>query len=480
MRLIACGGLALALGSGCAGVKQYDGVKVTQGRKARTLQPLDLAQHAAASVGVVETDVSRGLAFVVASDGYLLTNRHVIEDADHIERIDFPALSPPRSFGSVQVVYIDPSRDLALLKVDPDKPLPALHFATNADQPMSRYLAEKDRVLLLDRVAEDGERAVDGRELEVGYIAHLGRVRDLRTYNEAVGPGPFFGVSNDVQRGQSGGPVLDRYGRAVGVVTWTWKHQRGGYAIPISEAVDMLATRPSLETEQGRQDRLKTRVDRFMTALYGGQVDDARRMISPTYARSVRTHTIELLAEAMAGDGQQAVFEFVKGLEEMLAEAGEAEAGEESRSFDRMHNWVLATGTDTFMEKLGLQGRIDRNQVVSFFFEFSQSYISSRRWGGSQPEAAIDSALLHLQTLDAARTFAFAELASTLDDRKVSIERVEMIPGVYAPQAVVTLKIKPKVDRDGPQDTPRRLVLQMRLEWGDWYMAQLQFQGVAA
>ncbi len=474
MRLIASCGLTFSLASGCAGVKHYEGVKLTEGRKSRALQPLDLARHAAASVGVVETNVSRGLAFVVASDGYLLTNRHVIEDADHIEKIDFPALSPPQSFGSVRVVYIDPSRDLALLKVDPQSPLPALALGTNVEEPMSRYLAEKDRVLLLDRVVEgEDQPAIDGRELEVGFVAHLGRVRETRTYNEAVGQGPFFGVSNDVQRGQSGGPVLDRYGRAIGVVTWTWKHQRGGYAIPISEAVDMLATRPKLDNEKVQKDRLQSRVEHFITALYGGRVDDARRMISPTYARKVRTHTIEAMAEAMAGDGKEAVFEFIKGLEEMLAEAA---SGEERKGFERMHEWVLATGTDPFLEKLGLGAALDRNQVVSFFFEFSQSYISSRRWGGQGPEAAIDAALLHLQTLDAARTFAFAELSSKLDDRKVHIEKVEIIPGVYAPQAVVTLEIKSTDDRTAGQ----RLVLQMRLEWGDWYMAQLQTQGVAA
>lgn len=476
-RLIASCGLALALGSGCAGVKHYDGVEVTEGRTRRALQPLDLARHAAGSVGVVETDVSRGLAFVVDKSGYLLTNRHVIEDADHIEKIEFPALSPARTFGSVRVVYIDPSRDLALLKVEPETPLPALDLGSNDVEPMSRYLAQTDRVLLLDRVADDDadKPLTDGRELEVGFVAHLGRVQELRTYNEAVGPGPFFGVSNDVRRGQSGGPVLDRYGRAVGVVTWTWKHVRGGYAIPITEAIDMLGERPNLDTKKGQQARLTNRLTKFMKALYGGKVDDARRMLSPTYSRSVRTRTIEVVAEAMSGDGQKAVFEFIKGLEGMLGD--EREDGQ----FERMHDWVLATGSDEFITQLGLYGQIDRNQVISFFFEFSQAYISARKWGGQGPESAIDASLLRLQTLDAARTFAFAEFSTTLADRKVRVERVDLIPGVYAPQAVVTLEVQAKTEGTGTPPKPaQRLVLQMRMEWGDWYMAQLQIQGAAA
>ena len=57
-------------------------------------------------------DVGRGLAFVIDPDGYLLTNRHVIEDADYIDNLTFPALQPAVSFASVRIVYIDPRRVL--------------------------------------------------------------------------------------------------------------------------------------------------------------------------------------------------------------------------------------------------------------------------------------------------------------------------------------------------------------------------------
>ncbi|MFY0541706.1 trypsin-like peptidase domain-containing protein [Nannocystis pusilla] len=135
----------------------------------------------------MSTDVGRGLAFVVDPDGYLITNRHVIEDADHIEDVTFPALRPQRSFAAVRIVYIDPSRDLALIKLDVDAPLPALSLATVGSAPIEDYLHAKDRVLLLARPGEDDALA-SGKKPD-GFVARTGNVRELEVFNPAVGPG---------------------------------------------------------------------------------------------------------------------------------------------------------------------------------------------------------------------------------------------------------------------------------------------------
>jgi hypothetical protein len=91
----------------------------------------------------------------------------------------------------------------------------------------------------------------------------------------------------------------------------------------------------------------------------------------------------------------------------------------------------------------------------------------------------MDAALARLQTVDAARTFAFAEVAkriSTGDD--IRLEKIELIPGAYAPQAVVHLRV---ADKPKAAATPAAsdLILQLRLEWGDWYVAELQTVGLA-
>ena len=275
--------LGLALSAGCASrPREYEGIAVIAGPGHRSMSNEDLVARVEKGIAVVETDVGRGMAFVIDPSGYLLTNRHVLEDADHIESVAFPALDPPRVYESAQIVYIDPARDLALLHVSAPEPLPRLPLATRKAVPVSRYIGEKDPVVML-RYA-----ATEPGDTDTEFSALNASVTTLAAYNPAAGPGAFIGVNTKVQRGQSGGPILDRFGRVVGVVTWTWKHRGGGYAIPISDATKMLAERPKLVSDQEHHHRVESRSREFLAALGRGDVDDARRLTSPSHARRVR------------------------------------------------------------------------------------------------------------------------------------------------------------------------------------------------
>ncbi len=415
------------------------------------MQPEQVAQAGAASVAVVTTNNSRGLAFVVDPAGYLITSRHVIEDSSHVESISFPGLDPPQTFTAIKVVYIDPQRDLALLHIDAEQPLASLALGTDSAAPVETYLKAADRVLLLARDAGAEET----------FIAHTGSVNDLQVFNPALGTGAFVGLSNDVREGQSGGPVLDRFGRAVGVVTWTWRHRVGGYAIPIDEATRMLLERPRMELASEQRARASARAIKFVDAVYAGHLDQARRMLSPTYARAIRSQTIAAITERVAGGGGEAVSFFFAALEELVTGL---EEGRESQQMEDFRELVLRTGSDEFRQMLGISGSVDSELVVSFFFELGKAYMSARYHGEQEPDEAIETAMDRLETLDAARTFAFATLSHSLGEGPVQITKVEVIPGVYAPKAVITLR------------TPSRsgLVMQMRMEWGDWYIAQVQ------
>lgn len=457
--------LGLTLLAGCAGQRSGQ-VELSEGRAARPLADLAVAQKGAVAVAVVSTDVGRGLAFVVDPAGYMITNRHVIEDADHIEDVTFPGMNPARSFASVRIEYIDPSRDLALIKVDVDAPLPALSLATRESTPIDEYLRSADRVLLFARAGDVPEPGESGKK---GLVARTGRVRELEVYNAAVGPGAFFGLSQAVRRGQSGGPVLDRYGRVVGVVSWTWKHRVGGYAIPIAEAAQMLSERPALATTAEQGERAEARARRFLDAVQGGDLEVARRMMSPTYARKIRQRTMTTIAEQIPGEGKAAVQQFVAALEEIVDTQA---PGADDLPFSRVQDVVLRTGTSSFMEALGVDGTLPKEQVVSFFFEFAQTYVSARFFGEDDADAAMHAALMRLQTVDAARTFAFAEATSRFrSGDEAVVQRLDVVPGAYAPQAVVTLR------KTAGDAAARTMVMQMRLEWGDWYVAELQTVG---
>ncbi len=471
--------LALALGgglAGCAGRHSVGDVDLVQGKPSRELAALAVAQKGAAAVAVVETDVGRGLAFVVDPSGYLLTNRHVVEDADYVEKLEFPALQPTRSFASVRIVYIDPVRDLALLKVETDEPLPYLTLGTDRPRPIEDYLAFQDKVVLLTRVAEDGG---GGRKdtTRPGFIARTGKVQELEVYNKAVGPGAFFGLTHEVKRGMSGGPVLDRFGRAVGVVSWTWKHRVGGYAIPIAEATQMLAERPRMDTTAQQVERAQDRVQGFVDALHRGEPETARRMLSPTHARKIRSYTMRTIAEQLPGEGKLPVQQFVAALEDLVTSQP---AGSEQLPFSAVQEIVIRTGSPAFMSALGVDGLLSKEQVISFFFEFSQAYVSARFFADMPADGAMDLALARLQTVDAARTFAFADIAQRIGvDDKIEIEKIEVVPGAYAPQAVVRLRIAPRAAIAGvAASKPQSFIMQLRLEWGDWYIAELQTVGL--
>lgn len=435
----------------------YGGVAVMEGSLRRAKGAQAAIQRSAAAVAIIETDVARGMGFVVDPSGYLITNRHVIEDADHIEGVVFPARDPSRVYGSVRVVYMDPSRDLALLHVHSNEPLTALPLATDDVEPVSSYLSHADPVVLVHRDAQGG---VDPRiALEHGEVARL------EVFNPAAGPGPFVGVTADVRQGQSGGPVLDRHGRAVGVVTWTWRERGGGFAIPIADATRMLAERPTLEADEHRRSRAELRARLFLDAVAGGDGEAARRFTSPSQARKQREEVVdEIMGNAQQGRGLEVMQGFVASLEQLVDAVVQHEDPQIAQQ--GLGAVVMSMARPSLRPVLGAE--LDVAQVISFFHELGEAYLAARVFGEQTSEGALRAALRRLATIDAARTFALASLVTELDGHSVEIRAVELTPGAYTPGARVELAVA------GEQGPAQVLDLHLRLEWGDWYVASIE------
>lgn len=444
----------------CASAHELNGVRVLEGAKRRSLEPGAVAERSVGAVGVVVTDTGRGLGFVIDPGGYMITNRHVVEDADYIEMVSFPGLDPAPEFTQVEIIYIDPVRDLALLHIASDEPLPYLALATGKRAPASHYVAERDAVVLLSR--EVGPEEAAELEQDPGLLAHTGRVERLEVYNPTVGPGPYLGVSAQIEQGQSGGPVLDRFGRAVGVVTWTWKDQKGGFAIPISEAARMLAERPKLVTSGEQQLRAEDRLKSYLAALGTGSGDELRRLTSPSRAREVRGATVDVLLERSA-EGT-ILRSFLIAIDELLAEA--ARGGDDpTPMFEGM---VEHTSTDAFMRKLGVEGSMSRHAVVTFFYELGSAYMAARWYGDADRHEALMLAVQRVHSLEAARNITvLTTIDETIHDLggvRAVVERVEVHAGFYTPQAVATVDV----------GEGKKLSVQMRLEWGDWYVVSIE------
>ena len=156
---------------------------------------------------------SLGSGFVISAEGYVVSNNHVIEEADEVT-VNF-------SDGSsliAEVIGRDAKTDIALLKVDPDAPLP---FVEWGDSNASRV---GDWVLAI------GNPFGLGGSVSAGIISALGRNIEAGPYDD------FIQTDAAINRGNSGGPLFNLNGRVIGVNTAIISPTGGsigiGFAVP--------------------------------------------------------------------------------------------------------------------------------------------------------------------------------------------------------------------------------------------------------
>lgn len=158
-----------------------------------------------------------GSGVIVRSDGYILTNYHVIEAADAIE----VALSDGRQ-ASAELVGADPESDLAVLKID----LPDLSAIT---------FNGEHQVRIGDIVLAIGNPFGVGQTTTMGIVSALGRNRlGINIYEN------FIQTDAAINPGNSGGALIDTTGRLVGINTAIYSETGGslgiGFAIPAQAA----------------------------------------------------------------------------------------------------------------------------------------------------------------------------------------------------------------------------------------------------
>ncbi|CAB4326150.1 DegQ family serine endoprotease [Brucella sp. 191011898] len=166
---------------------------------------------------------SLGSGFIIdAEKGYIVTNNHVIADADEIE-VNFNDGSKLKA----ELVGKDTKTDLAILKVDPSKhKLKAVHFGNS----------EKARIG--DWVLAIGNPFGLGGTVTAGIIS--ARKRDINS-----GPyDDFIQTDAAINRGNSGGPLFDMDGKVIGINTAIISPSGGsigiGFAIPAEMAAGVI------------------------------------------------------------------------------------------------------------------------------------------------------------------------------------------------------------------------------------------------
>jgi serine protease Do len=166
---------------------------------------------------------SGGSGFVITDDGYILTNYHVIEDADRIVvrfngRTELPA----------EVVGTDPPTDLALLKVHADKPLPFVP------------LGDSDRLRVGEWVVAIGNPLAYDHTVTVGVVS--AKARKLPELSRDFALDNFIQTDAAINFGNSGGPLLNTRGEAVGINSAISRFGQGiGFAVPANMAKEVVA-----------------------------------------------------------------------------------------------------------------------------------------------------------------------------------------------------------------------------------------------
>lgn len=162
---------------------------------------------------------AQGSGFVISADGYVVTNNHVIADAEKImvsfnQKDKLPA----------KLIGTDPRTDLAVLKIQSDRKFPFVKFA--------------------DKPSREGDWVVAvGNPFGLGGTVTAGIVSAL---SRDIGSGPYDFIQIDaaVNRGNSGGPTFNLQGEVIGVNTAIYSPSGGNvgiaFAVPARTAIEVI------------------------------------------------------------------------------------------------------------------------------------------------------------------------------------------------------------------------------------------------
>ncbi len=164
-----------------------------------------------------EKQQAQGSGFIVDAAGYVVTNNHVIDGAEEITVTTHDGAKL-----EAKLVGRDPKTDLALLKVEAGKPLPYLEFG------------DSDKARVGDWVIAIGNPFGLGGTVTSGIVSARGRDIQAGPYDD------FLQLDASINRGNSGGPTFDTYGRVIGVNSQIFSPTGGsvgiGFAIPAETA----------------------------------------------------------------------------------------------------------------------------------------------------------------------------------------------------------------------------------------------------
>jgi len=172
-----------------------------------------------------------GSGFIVREDGLIITNHHVIEDADEI----IVRLADRREFVA-ELVGSDAETDIAVIRIDAED-LPTLRFGD------SSALRPGEWVIAI------GSPFQFEQSVTAGIVSAKGRTQNQQQYV------PFIQSDVAINRGNSGGPLIDTDGRVVGINSWILSSSGGNIGLSFSIPIETAASTMDQLMEFGRVSR---------------------------------------------------------------------------------------------------------------------------------------------------------------------------------------------------------------------------------
>lgn len=190
--------------------------------------------------GRATSSSAAGTGMVVTSDGYILTNKHVVNGAKKIQVV----MHDGTTYSDVTLVGTDPLNDVAFLKIN----------GANNLQPValgdSKTLQTGQQVIAIGNALGQYQNTVTQ-----GIVSGTGRsviATDQSNYSNYERLSDMIQTDASINSGNSGGPLINAAGQVIGINTAVYSDGNGiGFAIPISGVKGMLKS----IIEKGRADR---------------------------------------------------------------------------------------------------------------------------------------------------------------------------------------------------------------------------------
>ncbi len=210
------------------------------------------------TVDVERVEIGTGSGFVISPHGYVVTNAHVVESGDPLRLTRGPkSATITLKVSAINVCFtaeamaargqLVPCAEASVAGADRDRDLAILFVSGSANLP---YLPLGDSDVVAAGLPVEALGYPFGREVEIGKVAAAsdlvpevsatpGSVSALRASD--AGERRYLQITNSVNPGNSGGPILNRDGFVVGVVhSKLAKAAAIGFAIPINDVKDLL------------------------------------------------------------------------------------------------------------------------------------------------------------------------------------------------------------------------------------------------